>query len=501
MNNRLAPLKILYAVSEAQPLIKTGGLADVAGNLIQALKRLRQDVRLIIPGYPQAVERAIPLRPVATLTITGAEEQVSLLEGEIGGVPLYLVDAPGYFNRPGNPYTSPNGNNWKDNPERFALFCRTIVSLALGRTEVQWQPDLVHCNDWQTGLVPALLAQEWNRPATLFTIHNMAYQGLYDPGVMNRLMLPDSLWSPDGLEFYGQFSFIKGGLAFADWINTVSPTYAKEILTPAFGFGLEGLLNHKRDRLTGILQGIDYDVWDPSTDPAIPQHYDAATFRLKKVNKLKLQQLLGLQEEDKSLLLGYIGPLVEQKGVDLILETVPDLMKKKKIQMVILGSGDAGLERALTEISELHPGRVAVQIGFDESLAHHIEAACDCLLMPSKFEPCGSNQLHSLRYGTVPIVHGTGGLADTVVNATPENLLSGTATGFVFDQPDATSLWKSMEQAVILYERPAIWWEKLAVNGMKQIFSWEKSASQYIELYAKALENPAPNPVATARSS
>ncbi len=409
-----SPLKILFAASEAQPLIKTGGLADVAGSLPVALTHFDHDVRLVLPAYPKAVESSLPLRTVATLRLPGSSENVRVLEGTLDKkLPLYLVDAPGLFDRSGNPYTDAAGNDWSDNPQRFALFCRAVVTLALDQAGLGWRPDLVHCNDWQTGLVPAMLSDEGSRPATIFTIHNLAYQGVFE-----QLHLPAKLWTPNGLEFHQKLSFIKGGLAFADWVTAVSPTYAREILTPAFGYGLEGLLQHRIERLQGVLNGIDYHAWDPASDPAIAQHFDVGTFNLKHVNKLKLQQELGLPQSQDAFLLGHIGRLVEQKGVDMILDIVPGLVKQENTQLVLLGSGDPRLEQALREAAAQNPERVAIYIGYDEQLAHRVEAACDCFLMPSRFEPCGLNQLYSLRYGTVPIVHRTGGLADTVVCST-----------------------------------------------------------------------------------
>ncbi|MCB1851025.1 MAG: glycogen synthase GlgA [Gammaproteobacteria bacterium] len=498
MKSRTTPrLNLLFASSEAQPLIKTGGLADVAGSLPLALSQLGHDVRLVLPAYPQAVNRAIPLTTAATLELPGYDGSVRILEGRLNdSVPLYLIDAPGLLDRPGNPYTDASGSDWRDNAQRFALFCHAIVVIALNRAGLSWRPDLVHCNDWQTGLVPALLASEDSRPASVFTIHNLAYQGVFNRTTFDRLELPNALWSHQGLEFHDNFSFIKGGLAFADWITTVSPTYAQEILTSALGYGLEGLLQHRSERLEGVLNGIDYSVWDPASDPAIPQHYDAATFSLKKINKLHLQREVGLPENEHALLFGHIGRLVAQKGVDLILQILPGLLRLADTQLIILGSGDPGLERFLQQECGKHPDKIATVIGYDEPLAHRIEAGCDLFLMPSRFEPCGLNQLYSLRYGTVPIVHRTGGLADTVINATPRNLLNGSATGFVFDRPDVESLWRTIDSAIDFHKRPEIWWQKLAINGMQQDYSWDRSAQHYVEIYQKAIDHPAPNPLA-----
>ena len=498
-NSGSTRLKILFASSEAQPLIKTGGLADVAGSLPIALSEMGQDVRLVLPAYPQAVVGAAPLIPVTSLKLPGYSGIIRVLEGRLrGDVPVYLIDAPDLFNRPGNPYADPSGADWSDNAERFALFCQVVSQLSLNRAGLHWRPDLIHCNDWQSGLIPALLAFEHNRPASVFTIHNLAYQGIFNRSTFSRLGLAEKLWRYEGLEFNNSLSFMKGGLAFSDWVTTVSPTYAREILTATLGYGLEGLLQYRADRLQGVLNGVDYTVWDPASDPAIPQHYDATTFHLKKINKSFLQREMGLPEREDALLFGHIGRLVEQKGVDLIMQILPGMLKFPHVQLVILGSGDPELERFLCQECGKHPDRIAAVIGYNEGLAHRIEAGCDLFLMPSRYEPCGLNQLYSLRYGTVPVVHRTGGLSDTVINATPRNLLVGSATGFVFDRPDVDSLWRTVNIAVDLYGRPKAWWHKLAVNGMHQDFSWNSSARQYMEIYQKAINNPALNPLAGA---
>ncbi len=493
------PKKILFAASEAQPLIKTGGLADVAGSLPKALGALGLDVRLVLPAYPQAVERAIPLETVATLKITGIPEPVRILEQKMEGkIHVYLIDAPSMFSRPGNPYTEASGRPWGDNAQRFAMFSRVVARMAMGQAGLGWSPDVVHCNDWQTGLVPALLAQEWDRPATVFTIHNLSYQGTFDQSTFGQLMLPQQLWSHEGLEFHGQLSFIKGGLVFADWITTVSHTYAQEIRSSEFGYGLEGLLEYRANRLTGVLNGIDYQIWNPATDQHIEHNYAADSFTKKRENKLSLQRELGLEENPDAMLFGNIGRLVEQKGIDMIIDILPHMMQQQDIQMVILGSGEQHLEQSLETVAQKYPGRCVVRVGYDEHLAHRIEAGCDCFLMPSRFEPCGLNQLYSLRYGTVPIVTRTGGLADTVTNLEPSSMLDDTASGFVAERTDANSLLDAVNRAIEYYRRPGQWWKKLAMHGMQQDYSWDSSAAHYLEIYAKAIDSPARNPVAAA---
>ncbi|MEW8431362.1 MAG: starch synthase, partial [gamma proteobacterium symbiont of Ctena orbiculata] len=360
-------MKILFASSEATPLIKTGGLADVAGSLPVALDHIGQDCRLILPGYPDVLEKADDLKRLAKLEIPGETSVVHLLQGSCGPhkVPLYVVDAPRRFNRPGNPYLSPEGTNWPDNPERFSLFCRAVAELAMKRIGIDWQPDVVHANDWQTGLIAPLLSDETDRPATLFTIHNLAYQGLFDHATFLRLGLPDHLWSYHHLEFHDQLSFIKGGIALSDRVNTVSPSYANEVKTAEFGYGLEGLLSHRKDHFSGVLNGIDYHEWDPLTDRHISAPYSSERFAEKRNNKLALQREYGLPEDEHIQLFGYIGRLVDQKGVDLILQVLPGIMDSGA-QMVMLGSGNKDLEHALEKISNRYHSRVGVYIGYDE---------------------------------------------------------------------------------------------------------------------------------------
>ncbi|MES9852533.1 MAG: glycogen synthase GlgA [Candidatus Thiodiazotropha sp. L084R] len=482
-------MKILYASSEVAPLIKTGGLADVAGSLPAALNHIGMDCRLIVPGYPEVIDKADGIRKVADLKL--GDDRASLLYGSCGPheVPIYVVDAPHWFNRSGNPYLTPEGYSWPDNADRFALFCRVAVAVALDHAELDWKPDLVHANDWQTGLIAPLLIPYTNRPATLFTIHNLAYQGLFDQATFLRLGLDETLWTHHALEFHDQLSFIKGGIALSDRVNTVSPTYAKEIKTAEFGYGLEGLLQHRESHFSGILNGIDYHEWDPQADPHIDTSYSIDSYPRKNRNKLALQKEFGLPEDEHIPLFGYIGRLVDQKGVDLILEILPGIMDSGA-QLVMLGSGDKGLQNALEKISNRYHSRVGVTIGYDEGLSHRIEAGCDCFLMPSRFEPCGLNQMYSLRYGTVPIVRRTGGLADSVTNVTPTTLANGTATGFVFDNAEGSSLWGAFEHAIDFYRRSGSDWDILAMNGMEQDLSWEASAQHYLELYRTAIDDP-----------
>lgn len=483
-------MDVLFCTSEAFPLIKTGGLGDVCGSLPGALHELGNDVRLILPAYPEVMERAGKLNAVASLTLAGASEPVEILHGQLPGseVGLYLVDSAEYFRRPGNPYLQKDGSDWPDNAERFALFARAIVALALGQADPGWKPELVHCNDWQTGLVPALLSEHEPRPATLFSIHNLSYQGLFPAATFTALGLPDTLWSIDGLEFNNMLSFLKGGIATADWVTTVSPSYAKEICTREFGYGLEGLLQYRSANLTGILNGMDKQTWNPGSDPHIERGYDVHSLQHKVVNKFSLQREQGLPVGSQPLLLAHIGRLVEQKGVDLILDGL-DALFQQPIQMVILGSGDHKLEQRLVDAAGRYPDQLAVHIGYDEQLAHRIEAGADCLLIPSRYEPCGLNQMYSMAYGTIPIAHRTGGLADSIVDLDEQSERDYTATGFIFDEDSPQAILKACLRALTHFQSRRIDWWKLVITGMKKDFSWSKSAAQYLELYQRVCKN------------
>ncbi|MCW8919635.1 MAG: glycogen synthase GlgA [Gammaproteobacteria bacterium] len=479
-----SPLKILFASSEAFPLIKTGGLADVSGSLPRALQNLGHDVRLVLPGY-QVVMSACKRRRLLSFEQEGHE--VTLWQTTLPGsrVTVWLVDCAEFFDRPGNPYLDAQGEPWHDNAQRFALFCRVVARLAMDQFGLGWQPDVVHCNDWQTGLVPVALRHEPGRPALLFTVHNLAYQGLFSRQLFTELRLDEALWRFDRLEFHGQLSFIKGGLVFADRINTVSPTYAQEIQTEPFGHGLDGLLRHIGGRLSGILNGIDAREWNPGSDKQIAQRYNLRTLNKKGVNKVALQREFRLTPGEETPLLALIGRLVEQKGIDLLLAVLPELLQQP-LQLVILGSGNRLLEQQLTELAARYPGRLAVAIGYDEGLAHRIEAGADIFLMPSRFEPCGLNQLYSLRYGTLPVVSPVGGLADTVVDAdTPHG---GSANGFVMAAVSAEALLATTRSALSCFHDKQRWRE-LQHNAMSEDFSWGKSAQAYRELYRLAQDD------------
>lgn len=480
-------LKVLFATSEMFPLIKTGGLADVSGSLPVALGHLGHDVRVIMPAYSAALAGAGAWTEVARSTLLGHE--VSLLEARLeGGLSVWLLRCPELYERPGGgPYVDAAGAPWPDNAVRFGVFCRAVVELAMGRMGLAWRPDLVHGNDWQTGLVPALLSQETARPATVFTIHNLAYQGVFPPADLQPLALPDTLTHYDGLEFYGELSFIKGGLVYADRINTVSPTYAQEIQTADFGCGLDGLLRHRSARLSGILNGLDLQAWNPAADPNLVQRYNKLKLEGKQANKAALQGEFGLPMQPEAPLIGMVGRLVEQKGIDLVLAAGDELVRSG-VQLVVLGTGQEEYEDGLRALARKAPQHVAVYIGYDEGMAHRIEAGSDMFLMPSRFEPCGLNQMYSQRYGTIPIVHQVGGLADTVIGADAETLEQGRATGVSFAPATAAALMDAVRKALVLFRDKAVWkWVQLTC--MRQDFSWARSAKQYAALYEQALRD------------
>jgi starch synthase len=472
--------KILFVTSEAHPLIKTGGLADVSGSLPTALAGLDVDVRLIIPKY-QAIKTVEEIYYKSTVRVNNVD--VNILETRLPGteVVVWLVDCPEFFGFPGNPYIDEQGNAWANSAERFALFCRIAVEVAMNRGYLDWQPDIIHCNDWQSGLAPALLSLEASRPATVFTIHNMAYQGLFPKATRVSLNLPRPLWNPNGIEFNGMLSFIKGGLAYSDRITTVSPTYAREIQTADFGYGLEGLVGYRKDVLSGIINGIDADQWNPETDSNISERYDFSTINKKQLNKTALQNKHSLPVDNNIPVFALISRLVEQKGIDLVLECLPEMLALP-LQFVLLGSGDKRFEQQLSHFAETYPDKMAITLGYDEGLAHLIEAGADIFLMPSRFEPCGLNQLYSQRYGTIPIVRKTGGLADTVVDTLPETLSNNTATGFVFNEATSGTLMETIKRALIVYSQPEAW-KQLQAGGMQKDYSWNKSAKEYMALY------------------
>jgi starch synthase len=484
-------MKILFVASEAYPLVKTGGLGDVLYSLPHALHARGADVRLLLPGYRALLRQLEQIRIIGWIDVRGAEGIVSarILETRHPdyAFPLWIVDCPPLFDRSGNPYVNANGLDWPDNAERYTVFSRVAALLALDSLDLGWRPEVVHAHDWQTGLVAAFLADHPGRPKTVFTIHNLAYSGFFPHGDFVRLQLPSHWWSPEGVEFHGGMSMLKAGIVYADSITTVSPTYAAEICTPEFGFGLDGLLLSRSFKLHGILNGIDTNVWDPHTDPRLPAHYSMSRIQPgKRRNKQALLERFLPQVDDATLgapLLGLVGRLVEQKGIDWVLAAIPVLLVESDVCFVLLGSGQVAYEQKLTRLAKQYPDRVFVEIGYDESLSHLIEAGADMFMMPSRFEPCGLNQMYSLRYGTPPIVYKTGGLADTVVDANEATLADASANGFVFDTPDAATFLDAIRRALDLFRQPPEW-RRLQQTGMQQSFGWADSAAHYLALYA-----------------
>ncbi len=477
-------MQVLFATSEVAPLIKTGGLADVSAALPAALRDIGVDVRILLPGYPSVLTMlAKPQIAAEFPALPGFPPCKLLVAGLPNGVPLWVIECPVLYQRSGGIYQNEKGVDWPDNAERFGLLSRIAALLSCDQTPLDWKPAIVHCNDWQTGLAPAYLHFSKNAAASVMTIHNIAFQGIFPAGLAAKLGLPLQSFQPDGVEFFGGLSFMKAGLFYANHITTVSPSYAQEIQTPQLGFGLDGLLAHKRHALTGIVNGIDTDEWNPAADPNLVDAYDAKNLKGKSANKRALQTTMGLQVNDNIPLFGMVSRFTEQKGVDLVLQIAAQLITFPA-QLVLLGSGDKGMERVALAMAQQFPGQIAAVVGFKQNLAHLIEAGADIFLMPSRFEPCGLSQLYSQRYGTPPIVHATGGLKDTVINYTPTSLARGTASGFVFKKMDADGLMAVCQYAVATYYDKNTW-RQLQRNCMEKDFSWQHSAADYRDIYSQ----------------
>ncbi|MGA7713853.1 MAG: glycogen synthase GlgA [Rhizomicrobium sp.] len=477
-------MRVLFATAEAYPLAKTGGLADVSRALPIALARHGVDVRLLLPCYPSALAKIERPHTVAKLGPMLGIADATLIEGTFPetDLPVWLVNSPTLFQRDGNLYQDESGRDWSDNALRFAFLSHAGAKLAMQQTRVAWKPDVVHANDWHTGLLPLLLALETAlKPSTVFTAHNMAFQGNFARETLPAIGVPQHCCDASAIEFYGQISFLKAGLRYGDRVTTVSPTYAKEILTPEFGCGLDGELRQRNTDFCGILNGIDDDLWNPATDSHLPQTYRASSIAGKKTCKAELQRELGLPMNPETPLVGFVSRLTQQKMVDIILSALPWIVEQGA-QLVIDGEGDPAIEAALQEAQARYGNQVAVTIGYAEPLAHRLQAGSDILLAPARFEPCGLTQLYALRYGTLPIVRRTGGLADTVVDATALTMVDRTATGFVFEDANTTSLVSAIGRALALYREP-LTWRRLQLNAMAQDFSWDTSAAKYISLY------------------
>jgi len=475
-----ASLRVLFVAPECAPWVKTGGLGDVAGALPPALRALGCDVRVLMPAYPQLADLAGASAVTARVApFAGLPAARLRLGPETPVAPLYLLECDELFARAGGPYQDAAGTDWPDNWRRFGLLCHAAALLA-GGADPGWTPQLVHCNDWPSGLVPAYLRlRSAGAVPSLMTVHNLSFQGLFDVSLGASLGLPAGALSIDGAEFYGSLSFLKAGLAYADALSTVSPTYAREIQTPEHGCGMEGLLVHRAGVLHGILNGIDLDVWDPARDPFLCAPYDVAHLERKALSKAALEREVGWEPRPDGFLLGMVSRLTEQKGVDLVLAALPGILEGG-MRLVILGAGERALERALAQAASAHPDRVAVRLGFDEQFAHRVEAGIDAFLMPSRFEPCGLNQMYSQRYGTPPIACATGGLVDTIRDGGGDDA---EASGFLFREPSADALAGALRRAQAVWGEPARW-RRLQENGMQRDFGWAASARHYARLYA-----------------
>jgi starch synthase len=478
--------KVLAVASEAFPLVKTGGLADVVGALPAALAHHGIEMRVMMPGYPAVMAALKEAKPVHRYDDL-FDGPGRILAGRAGTLDLLVVDAPHLFDRPGNPYLGPDGKDWPDNWQRFAALSRAAADAGGGVIKA-FVPDIVHAHDWQAALAPAYLKFAAGRAAkSVLTVHNIAFQGQFPATIFPSLGLPDAAFAISGVEYYGGVSYLKGGLNYVDAITTVSPSYAEEITTPDFGMGLDGLLRERRHMLTGIVNGIDMSVWNPASDEHLALTYVPRNFvQRRQANKRAIEQRLGLEVGDGPLFC-VVSRLTWQKGMDILVQCLDGLVGQGA-RLALLGAGEAPLESDFTEAATQYKGRVGVMIGYDESLSHLLQGGADAILIPSRFEPCGLTQLYGLRYGCVPVVSHVGGLADTIVDANEAALDQESATGLQFLPVDASALARALDRAIRLYaDRKA--WNSIQKAGMKTDVSWEKSAARYAQLYKKLLQS------------
>ena len=461
-------MKVLFATPECPPLARTGGLGEVSAALPAALRAAGVDARVLLPAYKE-----VDAKQLAEFAVL--ETPLRLLESRLpSGVPLYLLDCPQLYQRDGGPYQDARGADWPDNALRFGIFCKAAALMSGHGSPIDWRPDVLHCNDWPAALAPVFLSLQEGYARTLLTIHNLAFQGNFPAQWVERLGLPKSFYSTERLEFHARMSFLKGGIVCAHALNTVSPRYAREIQGEEMGCGMDGLLRGRADDLSGILNGIDTAVWDPSRDTFIPQRYDAASLERKRANKVALQRRLNLDPDPRAMLLGSVGRVTHQKGSDLIAAAAGELLAGP-VQLAVLGAGERDMEHALSATAARHPGRMAVSIGFDEELSHLIEAGADVFLMPSRYEPCGLNQMYSQRYGTPPVARATGGLADTIEEG---------ATGFLFERAEPAALLDAVRRAAALWRDPQRW-AGMQRAAMARDFSWAAAARRYADLYRR----------------
>jgi starch synthase len=470
-------MEVLSVASEVFPLIKTGGLADVVGALPEALKGQGVNMRVLVPGYP-AVMAALKngKSHYHFDELFGGPAQV--VQANVNGMNLMALAAPHLFDRPGNPYLGPDGKDWADNAFRFAALSTAAAHIARGAIN-GYQPEVLHLHDWQAALA-AVDVRHRGGPRTIVTVHNIAFQGQFSASIFPRLGLPAQAFAMDGLEYYGNVGFLKGGLACADAITTVSPTYASEICTPDFGMGLDGLLRARRAATHGIVNGIDTEIWNPATDQSIAGTYSVKTLKSRSANKRALEQAFGLETGD-GIIHGVVSRLTWQKGLDILSEVI-DWLVANGARLAIIGTGEPGIEASFAAAVQRHPGRIGLVMKYDEALSHLVQAGADTMLVPSRFEPCGLTQLYGLRYGCVPVVSRTGGLSDTIIDANEAAVSAGVATGFQFSPVDQASLQNALSRAAGAYKDVKLW-SRLQSNGMAADVSWDRSAAHYHQLY------------------
>jgi starch synthase len=478
-------MRVLHAAAEVFPLVKTGGLADVVGALPQALIGRGADVRLLLPGLPAIADAVLHQKTLFEFGPLFGAARIALRLGKMpySHVPAYVVDAPYLYRRAGSPYQASDGSEWSDNLQRFALLGWVGAHLAAGELDPEWTPEVLHAHDWHAAMACAWMDAHPATPASsVFTVHNLAYQGLFPHQDFEQLGLPARMMHSHGLEFHGQLSFMKAGLKYARRVTTVSPTYASEITTHEFGCGLDGVIRSRGGDVSGILNGVDSTVWNPAKDPGLPARYSAAELDGKQRCKQALQAELGLETKPDAVLFGVVSRLTAQKGLDLVLAALPALLRSGA-QLAMQGSGDPVLEAAFTAAAHAHPRQVAVRIGYDEPFAHRLIGGADAIMVPSRFEPCGLTQLYGLRYGSLPLVRRVGGLADTVVDASDEAVRAQRATGFAFDPPTSAALEGAIARAIQAHRQPRLW-RQLIETAMAQDFSWDGAAARYMALYA-----------------
>ena len=477
-------MNVLFVASECAPFVKTGGLADVIGSVPKALEALGHDVRILVPAYPafdKWLDKGEVLLELEDLF--GGPARVHAVRAK--GLNMLLLEAAHLFDRPGSIYLNPNGEDWEDNAIRFGAL--SLIGAKIGLDGIGgWKPDVVNAHDWQAGLVPVYLNQSGREaPPVVMTIHNIAFQGLFDASVRGPLGLTEGLFNIDGYEYWHKVGFLKGGLALADRITTVSPTYATELLTHEFGMGLEGLLQSRRPHFSGILNGIDTDTWNPETDPALIKTYNPRSLKRRADNKAWIEEKFGLRSNPDAPLFCVISRLTSQKGLDLLLDTIPTIIRRGA-RLALLGSGDPWLENGFKEMADRFAGTIGVEIGYNEDLSHMLQGGSDAILIPSRFEPCGLTQLYGLRYGTIPVVARTGGLADTVIDANEAALATKCATGVQFSPITVDSLDKAINKTCDLFANSKQW-KNMMRRAMMQEVGWDQSASIYEKLFSSLM--------------